>query len=163
MIRERVSIQGVIRPLEGEQELPALQISPELLGTISELWVHRYVAGTARHEKKFAVHSRKQIAKLHRRPSRSSHSRSTSTEEQEAEVSGSSTGWTLAWALEVDERPPPSSLVARHDIAEKALAPTKRRRLRHADVTLSKEEEERRAETKGRARVGTFWKGRGTD
>jgi len=147
MIRERVSIHGVIRPLEAEQDLPALQVQPEALGTISELWVHRYVAGTEYYEKKFATHAKqiakrreRAIAKLHLR--RSSHPRST--EEPEAEVSASSTGWSLAWALEADERPPPSSLVARHDMAE-ARAPAKRRGLRRASTTLPEKEEERRA------------------
>ena len=146
MIRERVSIHGVIRPLEAEQDLPALQVPPEALGTISELWVHRYIMGTASHEKRFAAHGKqiskrreRAIAKLRLR--RSSHSRSTEDPGAEVSVSVSSTGWSLAWALEADECPPPSSLVARHDMVE-VRAPGKRRRLRRADTTLSGKEEE---------------------
>ena len=133
MIRERVSITGIIRPLEAEQDLPALQIVPEFLGTICERWIHRYVASTEHCEKKFASRI-KNVAKRRERAivklRQSTQSRSSSSEDKE-KVSVSQTGWSLAWALEADERPPPSSLVARRDTAE-ALALATRGRCRPA-------------------------------
>lgn len=133
MIRERVSINGVIRPLEAEQSLPALQIIPELLGTVSEHWIYRYVAGTEHHDKKFAGHI-KRVTKCRERTI--AHLREGSQSRSGEEKAAASPEWSLAWALEVDERPPPSSLVARRDIAEALtlLRDAKRRRLRRVDV-----------------------------
>ena len=135
MIRERVSINGVIRPLEAEQALPALQIIPELLGTVSEHWISRYVAGTEHHDKKFAGHI-KRVTK--RRERTIANLRQGSQSRSGEEKAAASPEWSLAWALEADEHPPPSSLVARRDIAEAlALArDAKRRRLRRVDVVL---------------------------
>jgi hypothetical protein len=59
-----VSINGVIRPLEAEQSLPALQIVPELVGAVSEHWVYRYIAGTEHNEKKYTGRI-KYVAKRH--------------------------------------------------------------------------------------------------
>ena len=131
MIRERVAIHGAVRPLEGERELPALQMVPELLGAISERWVWRYIAAQERQEKKFAVHI-KHIAKHRERAIAKLRQGSQSGPPEEA---ASSSGWSLAWALHVEERPPPSSLVARPDTAEtlEFARGTKRRR-QHADL-----------------------------
>lgn len=162
MIRERVSINGIIRVLDAEQDLPALQIMPELLGAISEQWIHRYIAGTTHHEKKFAARI-KRVAKhrertaadlpLLRQPEGPSYPHAS-----EGKM-GAATEWTLAWALEADEHPPPSSLVARRDVAE-ALALARgakggRRAGRGDDVLLEKG---RRVETKGRGCVGALCK-----
>ena len=129
MIRERISISGTIRPLEREKDLPALQISPENVGTVSERWVQRYVAGTERHEKKYA----KRIKDLAKRRERAignlQHARGFQEDPaslhgwrmkmtKKRKGKGKNTIGLVAWALEVeDERPPPSSLVARHDIS----------------------------------------------
>jgi hypothetical protein len=53
MIRERVSTQGVIRPLEPEHELGALTVDPQLIGRISELAARRYLDGRTKFSLKF--------------------------------------------------------------------------------------------------------------
>jgi hypothetical protein len=155
MIRERVSIQGVIRPLEAEQDLPALQIMPEFLGMVSERWLHRYIAGAECHDKKFAARIKDVAKRRERAVTKLGRRGPQSRSGGEVEVS---TGWNLVWALEADERPPPSSLVARCDMAE-ALALARgakgRRLRRRSDAGLRKEQ---RMETRGGVRFGTFWK-----
>ena len=140
MIRQRVATQGVVRPLEPETELAALQIDPADLGVISAPWARVYLAGVHRHEKKYAA-SMRQIAQRRERAIallRSQGSRVGTGDaekgagEEAAEVEGK--GWSVAWALEdADERPPPSSLVARCDTAEalalaRAVTAAKRKR-----------------------------------
>ncbi|KAH9167117.1 alpha/beta-hydrolase [Lactarius sanguifluus] len=128
MIRERVSTQGIIRPLEPESELPALQVPLELVGAIAEHAVRRYVAGTAHFEKKFTREIRyiakqrqqnidraSQEAKRHLAALREYFDREPTSAETGGIVEAS---WNLAWALDVDERPPPSSIVARRDTKE---------------------------------------------
>ncbi|EPQ55203.1 lipase/ esterase, partial [Gloeophyllum trabeum ATCC 11539] len=66
MIRERVSTQGVIRPLEPEQDLPALQVPLEVIGNINELAARRYLDGWRYFDEKFG-HTKKTIAKHRRR------------------------------------------------------------------------------------------------
>lgn len=154
MIRERVSTQGVIRPLEPEDELPALQVPPDLIGALSERAIRRYVEGKERFDKKFSS-TIKHIAKHRERNlkqgSQDTYRRITQLQhylEREREATGgpsqpstsgpdnsqskgqaSGTGvqegllnatasWSLAWALDGDERPPPSSIVARRDTQE---------------------------------------------
>ena len=46
MIRERVSITGVVRPLEPASELAALNLDPEDIGLVKEGPVKRYLAGS---------------------------------------------------------------------------------------------------------------------
>jgi hypothetical protein len=131
MIRERVSISGMIRPLEPEHDLPALQISPELLGTVSERWVQRYVAGTEHHEKKYAKRI-KHLAERHERAIANLQHVHGSQEDSAVprrwrmktmtrKRKGKRTS-SLPWPLEADdERPPPSSLVARGVISFETL------------------------------------------
>ncbi|GAA5922423.1 uncharacterized protein JCM15063_003299 [Sporobolomyces koalae] len=64
MIRERVSITGVVRPMEPEDEIQALTIDAEDLGLIKEGPVKRYLAGKAIWDRKFAKQQRK--VNLHR-------------------------------------------------------------------------------------------------
>ncbi|GAA5946989.1 hypothetical protein JCM3765_002103 [Sporobolomyces pararoseus] len=59
MIRERISITGVVRPMEPEAEMQALTLDPEDLGLIKEGPVKRYLAGKAIWDKKFAREQRK--------------------------------------------------------------------------------------------------------
>lgn len=47
MVRERVSISGVVRPLEPASEMSMLQLDPEDIGLIKEGPVRRYMAGSA--------------------------------------------------------------------------------------------------------------------
>ena len=133
MIRERVSTQGIIRPLEPELELPAMQVPPELVGTLSEHAIRRYVTGHARLEKKFARairHVEKQrmrnidrasrdtnrhIAALQHYLDREGQQQQRRDGDDDDDVEAS---WNLAWALDADERPPPSSIIARRDTEE---------------------------------------------
>ncbi|GAA5875983.1 hypothetical protein JCM16303_006982 [Sporobolomyces ruberrimus] len=59
MIRERISITGIVRPMEPENEMQALTLDPEDLGLIKEGPVKRYLAGKAIWDKKFAREQRK--------------------------------------------------------------------------------------------------------
>ncbi|KAI0067652.1 alpha/beta-hydrolase [Artomyces pyxidatus] len=141
MIRERISTQGVVRPLESEDELPALQVPPEIIGTLSERAINRYLTGQQKFDRKFAPTIRS-IAKHRRRNlevaskdmfhhiSQLQHylDRSPAPTVSEPFGEGSHTlrqgllgatpSWSLAWALDADERPPPSSIVSRRDTEE---------------------------------------------
>lgn len=155
MIRERISTQGVVRPLEPDSEIPALQVPPDLVGTLSERAIRRWVESQERFDKKFA--STKQRIKKHRernlkRGTQDAFKRITQLQhylEREREaitpprpltsvlenaqnkasheehkpgvregLLNASASWSLAWALDADERPPPSSIVARRDTQE---------------------------------------------
>ena len=48
MIRERISIRGIVRPLEPESDLQGLQLEPKDIGVIKEGPVKRYLEGTVR-------------------------------------------------------------------------------------------------------------------
>ena len=77
MIRERVSTQGIIRPLEPQDQLPALTLPPELIGVVSELAARRYLDGRNKFARKFA-HQYKSIDKervrnLHRATKEAQH------------------------------------------------------------------------------------------
>ena len=130
MIRERVSTQGIIRPLEPELELPAMQLPPERVGTLSEHAMRRYITGLARNEKKFARairHIEKQRLRNIDRASRDTNRHIAALQhylereraaDADAASGGVEAGWNLAWALDADERPPPSSIIARRDTEE---------------------------------------------
>lgn len=153
MIRERVSTQGVIRPLEPEDELPATQVPHDLIGTVSERAIRRYIDGQQRFDKKFASaiksiekHRERNLARgsqdAYRRITRLQHylerereatDKPSATDATNAQGTGkedehrpgvkegllnASAGWSLAWALDADEKPPPSSIVARRDTQE---------------------------------------------
>jgi hypothetical protein len=154
MIRERVSTQGVIRPLEPPSELSAMTLPPDMIGVISELAARRYIEGRTKYDHKF----RREIKAIHR--ARQKHldaarkdagksknlahlqavlfddSDKTHGGDSKKDKKGSGEGkslrdgvaaagassWTWAWALD-EERPPPSSIVARRDTQEaRALA-----------------------------------------
>ncbi|KAJ3854716.1 alpha beta-hydrolase [Lentinula lateritia] len=126
MIRERVSTRGVIRPLEPFSDLPAFSIPPQLIGEISERAVRRYIAGRTFFEHKFSG-TRKAIEQ--RRRKHLQKARKDTTRNMSA-LKGSSSpfnigtallassGWSWSWALDNNEHPPPSSLVARRDTHE---------------------------------------------
>lgn len=141
MIRERVSTRGVIRLLEPEEELPALQFPEEMIGEISELVMRRYFVGREKFTMKFA-HVVKHIEKKRRRNlTRARHETLHNLQQLQAYLlqdenasSGSNTkryapkglqegfvsvgSWPWAWALDEDEEPPASSIVARRDTEE---------------------------------------------
>lgn len=136
MIRERVSTRGEIRPLEPESELSAFQIAPEDVGAIPELSIRRYMDGKAKYDKKFAS-TTKQIEKQRQRnynlakkegvrtmsqlqeylakAEEEEKHRKSMEERKNFAVSGS---WNWGWALDGDERPPPSSIASRRDTEE---------------------------------------------
>ena len=137
-IRERVSIRGVIRPLEPEAELPALQLKADLVGAISEVSLRRYVQGKTKYDVKFSS-TVKSIGKERRRNLKLAHKEGDKslghlesylrkvTEKSDSgqqvldsprlqKVTAGS--WNWSWALDEDERPPPSSIVSRRDTWE---------------------------------------------
>ncbi|KAH9996971.1 hypothetical protein BJV74DRAFT_827169 [Russula compacta] len=143
MIRERVSTHGIIRPLEPEAELLAMQVSSEVIGTFPERAIQRYITGKKHLDKKFAngiKRIEKQRVRNINRASRdmnqhisvlqhyldreskgaasghSSAGQGAAAEEDGA--CGAPSSWNMAWALDEDERPPPSSIVARRDTEE---------------------------------------------
>ncbi|KAI0301668.1 hypothetical protein B0F90DRAFT_287335 [Multifurca ochricompacta] len=157
MIRERVAINGIIRPLEAEEDLPALQIPSELLGAVSERWLWRYMAGTERQEKKFASrirsvakHWERALAKaeLHHSTRDRSHHQGGDGYSVDGREGRLASGWNLDWALDSDERPPPSSIVANPKAFEFAQSGT-RRRIRGGDVVsvVPEKKQEKRRET----------------
>ncbi|KAH9055379.1 hypothetical protein EDB87DRAFT_1333457 [Lactarius vividus] len=171
MIRERVATNGTIRALEPERDLPGLHVDPAHLGIVSARWAGVYVPSMQRHEKKYAGCMR-QIARRRERAIallRSQGPREIE-EEKKAEVEGE--GWSVAWALDdPDERPPPSSLVARCDTAEalalaRAAAATKQKRNSRLVVATSFGGKKRRASEEGekvektarRRSGGEFWR-----
>ncbi|KAG6815608.1 hypothetical protein H0H87_012988 [Tephrocybe sp. NHM501043] len=141
MMRERVSTQGIIRPLEAESELGALLIDRDIIGQMSELILRRYLDANAMFEKKFAhtirtiekdrrhnlklakKDTKRNMAVLHQNLMRdetgSSTSSGLSTPHGVMEgLLASSGSWSWAWALDGEERPPPSSIVSRRDTTE---------------------------------------------
>jgi hypothetical protein len=135
MIRERVSTQGVIRPLEPSSDLSAFQIPEETIGRISELGMRRYTEAKAMFDEKFAGEPRKieknrkrnmdQAKKdtlrsisqmLLREHDHEMHSKSTSRAAKGSEGTGAGPSWS--WVINQDEHPPPSSIVSRRDTDE---------------------------------------------
>ncbi|KAF8491456.1 lipase/ esterase [Russula emetica] len=139
MIRERVSTRGLIRPLEAETDLPAMQVPSDHIGTLPERAIERYVKAKERSDKKFAQAIKRiekqrlrnidrasrdmnqHIAALQHYLDRESHAtaaasslRGTGTDR----MTRTTSYWNMAWALDEDERPPPSSIVARRDTEE---------------------------------------------
>ncbi|KAG8726661.1 hypothetical protein FRC11_014744, partial [Ceratobasidium sp. 423] len=142
MIRERVSTEGVLRPLEPESELAACNVPLEIIGTINASAVKRYLEGQTLWDSKFSG-TIKNIAKMRvknlelaRKEGRKSMgafygalANGTIREgEGKGDAGGSgspsssvtflgSPNWSMGWALD-GENPPPSSIVSRRDTAE---------------------------------------------
>ncbi|KAI0079263.1 alpha/beta-hydrolase [Panus rudis PR-1116 ss-1] len=135
MIRERVSTRGVVRPLEPESELAAFSLPQELIGVVSELAIRRYLDGRTKFDKKFK-RAAKAIARHRKRNlelakqdaanhmTRLQHYLAHDDEEKHRRLPGvkeallENGSWSWAWALDADEHPPPSSIVARRDTKE---------------------------------------------
>ncbi|PSR74943.1 hypothetical protein PHLCEN_2v9432 [Hermanssonia centrifuga] len=135
MIRERISTHGVIRPLEPESELSAFSLPPEIMGQVSELAMRRYQDARLKFDKKFSgtyktieKHRRKNIETAKKDAVRNmtqlqnyiAQDEKPSDETFRGVKDGLFAGgsWSWAWALDTDERPPPSSIVARRDTHE---------------------------------------------
>lgn len=150
MIRERVSTQGIIRPLEPADKLDALHVPPAIIGVLSERAVRRYLEGKAVFDQKYAKESltiekernrnidlaRKDITRnltqLQELQSGRAPGKQKETSQAFRDGLESSTGtWGWAWA---DERPPPSSIVSRRDTDES------RRLARIADHSVLQDE-----------------------
>ncbi|KAI0317105.1 hypothetical protein OF83DRAFT_1172261 [Amylostereum chailletii] len=140
MLRERVSTQGVVRALEPAASLGAFSLPLAQVGVLPEAAVARYAAGKAKLEKKFARTSAR-IAEHRRQNLERAKQDITAhvakiehylTRQEEAQAAGggqreggrkeealeATASWSLAWAFDAEERPPPSSIVARRDTAE---------------------------------------------
>ncbi|SCZ98254.1 BZ3500_MvSof-1268-A1-R1_Chr3-2g06251 [Microbotryum saponariae] len=97
LIRQRVAVNGRVRPLEPEADLPALQMSPEAVGNLHPEPVRKWLDKRAQFDKKYA----KDLAKYRR----------IRTEDRQiAESSGFLMGEFTG------ERPPLTSLAGFHDV-----------------------------------------------
>lgn len=127
MIRERVSTQGVIRDLEPEAVLDAFHVPPDIIGVLSELAVRRYLDGKAKYAKKFHREFRSiekqrkknlELAKQDAIKNLESLQNSETVQQRLREGEAAPDSWLWSWALDNDERPPPSSIVSRRDTDE---------------------------------------------
>ncbi|XP_006461294.1 hypothetical protein AGABI2DRAFT_221981 [Agaricus bisporus var. bisporus H97] len=130
MIRERVSTQGVIRPLEPESDLEGLAVPDALIGILSERIIKRYVDNEEVFQKKFKQtyisikKTRKKKLEYIEKESRkrfgaSSNGKNSPGGSQIRVREPQSSVWGYAWALgDKYENPPPSSIVARRDTEE---------------------------------------------
>ncbi|KAK2463097.1 hypothetical protein APHAL10511_004752 [Amanita phalloides] len=152
MIRERVSTRGVVRPLEPESDLIACSMPADVIGFLSERAIRRYLDSSAMFDRKYARHARA-VEKQRRRNLRLAEKQATRSLEayQDLAVKRSNgdnnapnpfeptllnKGW--AWALDVHEKPPPSSIVARRDTKEaRKLADIADRSILQGDRMLS--------------------------
>jgi hypothetical protein len=124
MVRERVSTQGVIRPLEPESELDAMTVPPHIIGEFSELALKRYINAKSMFDVKFAS----TIKAINKR--RESHLNKVNAAEEKKKSNqikapengaANADNWIWAWALDGQEHPPASSIVSRRD-TEEAIA-----------------------------------------
>jgi hypothetical protein len=113
-----------------------MKVPPELIGTLSELAIRRYVTGKERFDKKFArtikrieKHRLRNInrasqdmnqhtAALQHYLDRESMAAAAGGADRSTSALSAPSSWNMAWALDEDERPPPSSIVARRDTEE---------------------------------------------
>jgi hypothetical protein len=128
----------VIRPLEPEAELPALQLKDNLVGALCENSLRRYLEGKAKWDGKFSG-TLKGVEKERRRNLRLAHKEGDKSMghlesylQKVTEISDTgvnvldsprlhkvtSDSWNFSWALDEDEHPPPSSIVSRRDTWE---------------------------------------------
>ncbi|KAH6914019.1 lipase/esterase [Coprinopsis sp. MPI-PUGE-AT-0042] len=140
MIRERVSTEGFIHPLEPAEELECMKMPEEVLGRISELALRRYIDTQRQFDKKYS-HTYKSIDKQRRKNierakldtiKRMSKIKKTLKGREDSNGAGkrpgepsevkdqllSKPGWSYAWVFDEGESPPPSSIAARRDTNE---------------------------------------------
>ncbi|KAG9312192.1 hypothetical protein JVU11DRAFT_7489 [Chiua virens] len=150
MIRERVSTQGVIRPLEPVDRIDALRVPSAIIGVLSERAVRRYLEGKTIFDQKYAKEllavekhrnrnidlakkdSTRNLTQLQESQNGRAPVKRNETSRSFIDNLESSTGtWGWAWA---DERPPPSSIISRRDTNEA------RRLARIADQSILQDE-----------------------
>ncbi|KAL8280896.1 hypothetical protein RQP46_006575 [Phenoliferia psychrophenolica] len=141
MVRERVAISGVVRPMEPAAEMSMLHLDPEDIGLVKESPVKRYLAGKAIWDKRFKRayekvqkrrehHLKKSMAEeAHRIKKRMQAAASKHPHKPEAGAPEGTPlrtespepmdgpGFDGIWNLH-GERPPPSSIAARKDTME---------------------------------------------
>lgn len=130
MIRERVSIDGVCRGLDNEEDIKSLHMPLDQIGVIKEAAAMRYVTGQALWDKKYHRDT-KRIAKRRAKHLANADNKDLNNIRAYWEKkTGSSNGegkdgpniedllfdnnWTWTWAFE-GENPPPSCIVSRRD------------------------------------------------
>lgn len=146
MIRERISTKGIVRELEPEEDLPAMELTMDSIGMVNELSVKRYLDAQTVWEKRFKETLRT-VAKQRKRHIDAAEIEDTSRftklkasvlakerDNDEKNKIISSANWSWAWVIAGDENPPPSSIVARRDTAEA------RRLSKIADDTVEEKE-----------------------
>lgn len=128
----------MIRPLEPEADLPAMQLKEDLVGAICEHSLQRYINGKGEWDRKFSRtgkgidKERKRNLKLARKEGdkymghlesylqkvteRSNSGLDVVDSPRFQKVASGSCIWS--WALDDDEHPPPSSIVSRRDTWE---------------------------------------------
>lgn len=130
MIRERVSTKGIVRDLEPEDDLPAMEMPVDSIGMVNELGVKRYLDAQTIWEKRFKE-TLKTVAKQRKRNIDAADVEDTSRftklkasvlskdkDDEERNKVINSSKWSWAWVVAGDENPPPSSIVARRDTTE---------------------------------------------
>jgi hypothetical protein len=121
MIRERISTQGIVRPLEHEDDLPAFTMNSNLIGVTPESVLQRYLAGKKSIEKKYASAIKKIAKQRARNIERARYKLAHRAAALRPYVSYGcystlSSPSRLAWMLDASECPPPSSTVGRLDM-----------------------------------------------
>lgn len=130
MLRERVSTKGIVRELEPEEDLAAMEMTMDSIGMVNELGVKRYLDAQTVWEKRFKETLRT-VAKQRKRHIDAADAEDTSRftklkatvlskdkDDEERNKIINSAKWSWAWVVAGDENPPPSSIVARRDTAE---------------------------------------------
>jgi hypothetical protein len=123
MIRERISTQGIVRPLEHEDDLPAFTIPSDRVGVMPNSVIQRYLACKKDTEKKFASILNNIENQRARQVERAGYELAQRAAALRPHLSGRSSNalpstWRLAWALDAGECPPPSSIAGRLDTEE---------------------------------------------
>lgn len=143
IIRERVSVRGVTRPINSE-ELTVLDFPADHIGIINEAAAQRFLLGQSKWDKRFGSMTEK-INAQRKRNMILAKSEITKTLDQfqerllqdsshhERDLSDDSNTWSWSWAVS-GENPPASSIVARRDTTEA------RRLARIADQSVAQEE-----------------------
>ena len=117
MIRERVTMTGVVRPMEDPSQIECLQLDVEEIGIFKPGPVKRYLEGVGKWKHKFK-HTARNVEKEREKSLRESHKKAQQTIKEGDKIFDiPEVSWRWQWALE-NEKPPPASVVARRDTNE---------------------------------------------